>query len=142
MYVLGTTTRLYRFNPGTGEQVTQKVVLDDIIFDWDNMLDEYNSGSYSEAQGKAVAELMLACGASVEMEYTPSGSGAMGSQACYALRTYFGRPLPPTNPLSSADNPQVEDMPLCSMVMTPKATSTSTGDGASVAATATSTLPL
>ena len=86
----GTTTRLYRFNPGTGEQVTQKVVLDDIIFDWDNMLDEYNSGSYSEAQGKAVAELMLACGASVEMEYTPSGSGAMGTQACYALRTYFG----------------------------------------------------
>ena len=86
----GTTTRLYRFNPGTGEQITQKVVLDDIMFDWDNMLDEYNSGSYTEEQGKAVGELMLACGAAVEMEYTPSGSGAIGAQSCYALRTYFG----------------------------------------------------
>lgn len=86
----GTSTRLYRFNPGTGEQITQKVVLDDIMFDWDNMLDEYNSGSYTEEQGKAVGELMLACGAAVEMEYTPSGSGAIGAQSCYALRTYFG----------------------------------------------------
>ena len=66
------------------------MVLDDIIFDWDNMLDEYNSGSYTDEQGKAVGELMLACGAAVEMEYTPSGSGAIGAQSCYALRTYFG----------------------------------------------------
>ncbi|MGM9698811.1 MAG: C10 family peptidase [Prevotella sp.] len=84
----GTTTRLYRFNPGDGTQKLVKVVLDDIIFDWDNMLDKYSSGS-SDEQKNAVAELMMACGASVEMTYTESGSGTFGNLACNAMRNYF-----------------------------------------------------
>lgn len=86
----GTTTRLYRFNPGDGVEQTVKVVLDDIIFDWNNMLDVYKTNAYDDVQAKAVAELMMACGASVEMEYTVSGSGAQMADAAKALRLYFG----------------------------------------------------
>lgn len=86
----GTSTRLYRFNPGNGVEQTVKVVLDDIIFDWNNMLDNYVSSQYNDAQAEAVAKLMQACGASVEMTYTPSGSGAYTYLACMAMRQYFG----------------------------------------------------
>ena len=85
----GTSTCLYRFNPGDGTQQTVNVVLDDIKFDWDSMLDTYKTG-YDDAQAKAVAELMQACGASVEMTYTPTGSGAFTSDACKAMRLRFG----------------------------------------------------
>lgn len=37
--------------------------------DWDNMLDVYKSGQYTEEQGQAVADLMYACGLSVESDY-------------------------------------------------------------------------
>lgn len=86
----GTSTRIYRFNPGDGVEQTVKVVLDDIIFDWNNMLEDYKTNAYDDVQAKAVAELMMACGASVEMEYTESGSGAMLYDAAKALRLYFG----------------------------------------------------
>ena len=85
----GTSTCLYRFNPGDGTQQTVNVVLDDIKFDWDNMLDTYKAG-YNDEQAKAVAELMQACGASVEMTYTATGSGAFTSDACKAMRLCFG----------------------------------------------------
>ncbi len=87
----GTSTRLYRFRPSENEpEQTVKVVLDDIIFDWNNMLDDYVSSQYDDAQANAVAELMQACGASVEMTYTASGSGAYTYLACMAMRNYFG----------------------------------------------------
>lgn len=93
----GTSTRLYRFRPGENEpEQTIKVVLDDIKFDWNNMLDNYVSNQYDDAQANAVAELMQACGASVEMTYTVSGSGAYTYLACLASRDYFAydRALP------------------------------------------------
>ncbi len=85
----GTSKRVYRFDPGTGEQ-TVSVQLDDIKFDWDNMTETYYSGNYSDEQGYAVAELMMACGAAVEMQYTASGSGAFVHDATNAFRNYFG----------------------------------------------------
>lgn len=59
-------------------------------FDWKNMLPQYTAGKYTDAQGKAVAELMYACGVAVEMDYSPDGSGAMSSIVADALINYFG----------------------------------------------------
>lgn len=86
----GTSKRTYRFDPGTGVEETVSIQLDTIKFDWDNMLDIYKKDQYSDVQAKAVAELMKACGASVDMQYTKSGSGAYPAQLNYALRRYFG----------------------------------------------------
>lgn len=61
-------------------------------FDWDNMIDDY-TGSYTDAQGAAVAKLMQYCGYSVEMSYGTSivgGSGAYTSDVAKALVKYFG----------------------------------------------------
>ena len=58
------------------------------IIDWDNMLDVYN-GSETDAQRKAVADLMVYCGRAVSMKYGTSESTASDHSACYALRDYF-----------------------------------------------------
>lgn len=58
-------------------------------FDWADMADSY-SGQYSQAQADAVAELMFACGVAVDMQYTPSESGAASFNAAKALNEYFG----------------------------------------------------
>ena len=62
--------------------------LPSITFDWDNMLDKY-TGSYSTAQGNAVAWLMRYIGQEEQMEYSPSGSGAMGEDILRAVK-FFG----------------------------------------------------
>lgn len=44
-------------------------------YDWDNMLDSYHDGNYTDEQADAVAKLMYHCGAAVQMDYGPvSGS--------------------------------------------------------------------
>lgn len=58
-------------------------------FDWDNMLDIYNSGEYTKEQADAVAYLMKACGYSVQMNYGTEASGAQGSEIASALVKYF-----------------------------------------------------
>ncbi len=58
-------------------------------FDWDLMRNSYYSNNYSEAEGKAVAELMKACGVSVEMNYAADGSSASISKACSSLISFF-----------------------------------------------------
>ncbi len=66
-------------------------------FDWDNMLDTYSydqngNPTWSEAQAKAVADLMYACGISVNMSYNmeqAGGSGAVSRQQSFALVDYF-----------------------------------------------------
>ena len=57
--------------------------------DWDNMLDSYSS-SATTAQKNAVANLMLYCGASVQMNYNVSSSGAPSEYIAPALKKYFG----------------------------------------------------
>lgn len=59
-------------------------------FDWDNMLASYSPGGYTQAQADAVAGLMAACGYSVNMSYSPSGSGAYTSRLAPALVRYYG----------------------------------------------------
>ncbi len=48
---------------------------DDVVFDWDNITDTYDSNS-TEAQKKAVADLIYACGVAVNTTYTTSTSSA------------------------------------------------------------------
>lgn len=57
-------------------------------FDWANMLDSYTSTA-TATQKTAVATLMLAAGVSVDMDYTPSSSGASVFAPGQALIEYF-----------------------------------------------------
>ena len=59
------------------------------VIDWDNMLDTY-SGSPTEAQKQAVANLMKYCGAAVRMDYGMYASGAAFRNIPIALNNYFG----------------------------------------------------
>lgn len=59
-------------------------------FDWANMLDNYVSGTYNEAQSSAVAYLMKAAGYSVNMNYGTDASGAVSVIIAKALRDNFG----------------------------------------------------
>ena len=66
----------------------QVEALPSITFDWDNMLDKY-TGGYTTAQADAVAWLMRYVGQEEHMDYTPSGSGAMGADILRAVK-FFG----------------------------------------------------
>jgi len=59
-----------------------------VKFDWANMTDTYNSKS-TDVQRHAVAELMVACGVSVDMSYTTNMSGAVSAVVAQALVKYF-----------------------------------------------------
>ena len=68
--------------------IEQEMNLSSVIFDWDNMANEYNSNS-TDVQKQAVAQLMHACGVSVRMEYGFFGSGAATIDVAYALSHFF-----------------------------------------------------
>ena len=55
-------------------------------YDWVNMI---NSGTGSVTQDNAVATLMFHCGVSVEMNYSPSASGAYSENVPSSLIDYF-----------------------------------------------------
>ncbi len=57
-------------------------------YDWDNMLLNYSNG-YTTAQGTAVAELMVDCGKSVDMDYGTNGSGAVTDVVPVAMYNNF-----------------------------------------------------
>lgn len=57
-------------------------------FDWANMLDVYGD-SDPEVNNDAVALLMMACGYSVDMNYSTTGSGAVSMNIAPALGEYF-----------------------------------------------------
>lgn len=82
----------YQHPSGSNEDVT--FVYDDWTPDYDNMIDCYtsgpNKGQYTDAQAEAVAELMLACGVAVNMDYGTDGSGAYTDQAAQGLIQYMG----------------------------------------------------
>ena len=86
----GSGSKTYTFTPYQTDvnDITLTCDFASVEFDWDNMLDTYNP-PYSEAEGKAVAQLMYAAGVSVDMAYGPYVSGAMTQQAAEALVTYF-----------------------------------------------------
>ena len=62
------------------------------VYDWGNMLNEYNryqdiggdiKNEYSEVQATAVAKLMWDCGVAIDMDYAPEGSGAQAESIPY-----------------------------------------------------------
>lgn len=88
--VTGEGAKTYWFYPsdGSGRQRLYANFMN-TTYDWDNMLDSYTTGSYTEAQGNAVATIMYHCGVALEMNYAEGASGATHSAACLALRNYF-----------------------------------------------------
>lgn len=75
----------YRCSNGTRVQVD----FSKSEYDWDNMLDSYPaSGSWTDAQANAVAQLSFDLGASVYMDYASSASGAQDSTIPYALQRF------------------------------------------------------
>lgn len=60
-----------------------------VTFDWNHLLPSYDDTA-SEQETTAVAQLMQYCGASVKMQYSPSGSGAYNVDCITALNNHFG----------------------------------------------------
>jgi len=59
-------------------------------YQWDRMLNTYTPGNYTTVQAEAVAQLMYDCGRAVDMNYSPSGSGAQAQNIQKALCNNFG----------------------------------------------------
>ncbi len=73
-----------------GNDGAKTVNLEDHPFDWNNILEEYQTRGYTEAQADAVANLMLMCGASLSMNYSKDGSGADLAKMNGLLKNNFG----------------------------------------------------
>lgn len=58
-------------------------------YNWADMLDVYTSAA-TEAQKAAVATLMYSCGVAVDMQYSPTDSGAQSIKVASAVINYFG----------------------------------------------------
>ena len=61
-------------------------------FNWSQILEDYSRQSFTNTQADAIAELMLACGASVNMKYSADGSGSNADKAALALKNNFNYP--------------------------------------------------
>lgn len=62
------------YDEGCGQNLSQDLSRN--TYDWGNMLETYNSGSYTAAQATAVATLMRDCGYAANMNYGPNESSA------------------------------------------------------------------
>ena len=63
---------------------TQSVDFGATTYDWNNMPNSVNNSNY-----QAVATLMYHCGVAVDMQYSPSGSGAYSQDVPPAIANYF-----------------------------------------------------
>lgn len=71
-------------------QIAQTLTMNlGVTFSWDDMLNEYKPGEYTDAQASAVARLMKACGYSVDMQYSTTESGAQATNVAAALVDHF-----------------------------------------------------
>lgn len=88
----GSRTIYYPYNqPATGVAITAN--FGETFYAWDQMLDSYVEGQYTEEQALAVATLMVHCGVAVNMQYggyNHGGSGTTSADAAEGVRTYFG----------------------------------------------------
>ena len=93
---LAQLTRYYRF-PDHASGTANFMIGDrdtstsfDATFDWDNMLDTYPEGQYTEAQGRAVALLSYVCGLVSWMNYGTNESGSSNLAALAGAQNFFG----------------------------------------------------
>lgn len=77
-YIMGNTTTRLEMN------------FEQQPFQWNQMIDNYSTMPYTTEQANAVAYLMKACGYSVEMVYSASGSGSQVERSGLALIKNFG----------------------------------------------------
>lgn len=70
----GTGSHSIKFNSNT-----YTVNFGTTTYDWDNMLDRYDSGTPTTAQKNAVATLMYHCGVAVDMQYGTADEGGSGA---------------------------------------------------------------
>lgn len=69
------------------------VDLESHTYNWDNMLDVYKEGSYTEEQGQEIAQLCYDVAVASKMDFytkEAGGSGTLLGLAAYAMRKYFG----------------------------------------------------
>ena len=66
---------------------TQSANFGNTTYDWEHMPDRLGGASQEEIE--AVALLMYHCGVSVDMQFSPSGSGANSWDVPYAIKHYF-----------------------------------------------------
>ena len=69
--------------------ITINESLDGYKPDWANILHKYE-GEYTDAQAKAIADLMYKAGVTVHMDYDEGSSGAMSQMVPPALASHFG----------------------------------------------------
>jgi hypothetical protein len=93
---LAQLTRYYRF-PAHAAGTANFLIGDqdasasfDATFDWDNMLDTYPEGQYTEAQGRAAALLSYVCGLVSWMNYGTNESGSSNEAALEGAKNFFG----------------------------------------------------
>lgn len=84
----GTGSHTYTDSLGCKQTLTANFA--DHVYDWDNILDAYVEGEYTQKQVDAVAQLLSDCGIAVNMRYTPAESGAYTIYQPLALTNYFG----------------------------------------------------
>ena len=92
--VSGTGSHSYTWTNQNNSNIKKTLSLNfaSITFDWDNMIPSYK-GDYTTTQADAVAQLMYACGVSVDMKYggnSTAGSGTVTDNMAPAMVNYFG----------------------------------------------------
>ena len=88
-YPTAPTTDIPGYTPtGDGAGPSVSTLSSSTTFTWDLMRNEYD-GTDNSIAAQEVAKLMQYCGASVEMNYGASSSGAVTSKIVYALTHYF-----------------------------------------------------
>ena len=87
-------TEIPAYDLTTAHENVEKVwhidALPPTTFDWDQMLDNYETSEGTPEQQAAVAKLMRYCGQACKMEYTPEFSGSTPQYVVEALIRYFG----------------------------------------------------
>ncbi len=73
-----------------GDAGAKTINLADYPFDWSNIIGDYHSTKYTSEQADAVATLMLACGAALNMNYSKDGSGSNTGDVPTVLKNNFG----------------------------------------------------
>lgn len=85
----GSGSKQYTITYNSTMPITFSADYANTTYDWANMLDEYNSNSYSETQANAVATLLYHVGVGMTMTYGSGASSSSTTAPGSALTEYF-----------------------------------------------------
>ncbi len=71
------------------QRIPVRADFENTVYDWDNMLENYNGGNYSLKQAEAVATLVYHVGVACKMDYDYMGSGATAKETARIFTKYF-----------------------------------------------------